>query len=152
MFNNNNMKTIYLILILGIIVAGYFLVRALMRITKWIINYKKLGHKEFMERLKKGAENITPTQKTKAELSGTIITLIGVTIGLIATTIVRIDGVWYWVCLILLGSWIITFFSLLGKWQLYRIQKKQDEIMKELNNQGGSTSNDEQSLLKPQTP
>lgn len=146
------MKTIYLILILGIIVAGYFLVRALMRITKWIINYKKLGHKEFMERLKKGAENITPTQKTKAELSGTIITLIGVTIGLIATTIVRIDGVWYWVCLILLGSWIITFFSLLGKWQLYRIQKKQDEIMKELNNQGGSTSNDEQSLLKPQTP
>lgn len=123
-----------------------------MRITKWIINYKKLGHKEFMERLKKGAENITPTQKTKAELSGTIITLIGVTIGLIATTIVRIDGVWYWVCLILLGSWIITFFSLLGKWQLYRIQKKQDEIMKELNNQGGSTSNDEQSLLKPQTP
>lgn len=128
---------LYALLIIGIAIAGFFLLRALMIIGKAFVriirNYRKLGHEEFMRRLKDGAERITPLQKTKVELKGIIITTIGILAGLIATPIVRINGVWFWVELILIGSLIISLFQLLGKWQLYRIQKKQDEIMNQLN-------------------
>jgi len=103
-----------------------------MGLIKLIKNYRELGHNEFMRRLKEGFEKISPSQKIKAELNGTIIVLIGIVVGLIVTPIVRIEGVWYWAELILFGSLIITLFQLLGKWQLYQIQKKQDEILKKL--------------------
>ncbi len=103
-----------------------------MGLIKLISNYIKLGHKEFWRRFKEGTEKITPTQKTKGELSGIIIIAIGIIIGLIVTPIIKISGVWYWAELILLGSLIMVLFQLMGKLQMYKIQKEQDKIMEEL--------------------
>ena len=122
----------YIIYGIGILIAGYFLIKALKRIVKGIRNYRKLGKEEFMKRLIEGAEKITPTQKTRAELSGLIISQIGIICGLIVLPIIRLKNIWWWGEILLVGAFIIGLFGILGKWQLYRIQKKQDDIMKEL--------------------
>ncbi len=129
-------KPIYILWILGILVASYFLIKAIIVIIKGTIriikNYRKLGKKEFFKRLKEGAERITPIQKTKAEIRGNIISLAGILTGLIATPIIRISGVWFWVEVVLLGALILQVVAILGKWQLYNLYKKQDKIMEEL--------------------
>ena len=119
--------------IIGILIALYFFYKALKRIIKGIINYRKLGKEEFVRRLKKGFDEITPTQRTRGELNGIIISLLGMLIGLVVVAIYRIAGFWYWIELSLLGGTILTVWQLIGKVQQYRILKKQDEIMKELN-------------------
>jgi len=131
-----DIRIIYILLVLGILIAGFFLIRALIIIIRGpiriISNYRKLGRKEFMKRLGEGFEKITPAQRSKGELRGIIISIIGIIIGLIVTPIIRIEGVWYWVEVILLGSLILTIFQLIGKLQLYKVQKKQDEIIQSL--------------------
>jgi hypothetical protein len=126
----------YSLLILGIFIALVFLLRALQVIILGLIriikNFRKLGRKEFMNKLKDGVERISPIQKTKAELRGMIITLLGIITGLIATPIIRVKGVWFWVEIILVGSFIISIVQLISKMQLYSVQKKQDEIIKSL--------------------
>jgi hypothetical protein len=128
-----NFKWYYSFWIIGILLAGYFLLRALKRIVKGIISYRKLGKEEFMKRLKDGFDAITPTQKTRGELKGIIISLVGMVLGLIMLAIFRIEHIWFWVELSLLGGAIITTWQLIGKLQQYRILKKQDKIMEELN-------------------
>lgn len=123
--------TIVLIIIFSLI--GIFFLKSLSSIFRLIKNYGKLGHKEFMDRFKEGFEMITPTQKTKAELNGIIITLIGIIIGIIVTIKIRLENVWYWILIILAGSFLMTLFQLISKWQLYQIQKKQDDIITKLN-------------------
>lgn len=130
------MKFIYILLWIGIAIAAFFLVRALRIIVigfvRLVKNYRKLGKKEFMERLNEGVQKITPTQKVRAELNGLIINMIGMIAGLVATPIFKIQGVWFWVEIILAGSLLLTGFQFLGKWQMYILQKKQDEIMRKL--------------------
>lgn len=126
-------KLIYIPWIIGILIAGYFLLKAIIRIVKGIISFRKLGKKEFMIRLKDGFDSITPTQRTKGEIRGIVISLIGMILGIVMMAIFRIKGVWFWVEFSLLGGTIITAFQLIGKIQQYRILKKQDKIMEELN-------------------
>ena len=104
-----------------------------MNIIKLIKNYRKLGKEEFWKRFREGVNQITPTQKTKGEINGIIIMLIGITLGLIATPIIRISGIWFWIEIILIGSLIMSIFQLIGKLQLYKNYKAQDKIMEELN-------------------
>jgi len=125
----------YLPWIIGILVVTYFLIRALIRIVKGIISYRKLGKQEFMKRLKKGFDDITPTQRTKGEINGIVISLMGMVLGLIIVPIFRIEHFWFWIELSLLGGVIITGWQLIGKLQQLRVLKKQDEIMEELNKQ-----------------
>ena len=125
-------KLLYIPWIIGIVIASYFLYRALKRIIKGIINYRKLGREEFVKRLKDGFDAITPTQRTRGELNGIIVSLIGMVIGLIIVPMYRIKGFWYWIELSLLGGTIITVWQLIGKIQQYRILKKQDKIMEKL--------------------
>lgn len=101
---------------------------------KILRKYLELGHHDFKKKFIEGFEKLTPAQITRAELNGIIIILIGITMGLVITPIVRIQGVWYWAEIILIGSFIVTIIQLISKWQLYRIQKKQDEIMKNILN------------------
>jgi hypothetical protein len=68
---------IYVPWIIGTLIATYFLYRALKRIVKGIISYRKLGKEEFKKRLKEGFESITPTQKSKGELQGLWIMQLG---------------------------------------------------------------------------
>lgn len=122
--------TIILIILFSII--GIFFMKTLAPFYRILKNYRKLGKEEFMKRLKDGAEAITPVQKTKAQLNGKIITLLGILIGIVATPIVKIEGVWFWVLIILVGSLLVSGFDLLGTWQLYKVQKQQDAILNSL--------------------
>jgi hypothetical protein len=130
-------KLIYIPWILGILLAGYFLLKAIIRIVKGIISFRKLGKKEFMNRLKDGFDSITPTQRAVGELRGIVISLIGMILGIIIMAIFRIEHIWFWVEFSLIGGAIITIFQLIGKIQQYRILKKQDKIMEELNKENG---------------
>lgn len=127
-----NRYIIYGLLVVGISIAAYFLLKALKRIITGLKNLAELGAEEFMRRLKDGAERISPLQKTKAELNGIVISFIGLVVGFVATPIIRIEGVWFWVEIVLTGSLILTGTQLLSKLQLHAIQKKQDEVMKSL--------------------
>ena len=81
----------------------------------------ELTFKEFMDRWKKGVEGITPLQQTKATISGTYITLAGIVLGIIAS-IIAFKVMW-WVVVILIGAFIITFMQLVGLWQKMRLFK-----------------------------
>lgn len=126
-------KLIYIPWIIGILLVSYYLFRTLRRIIKGIINFRKLGKEEFMKRLKDGFDSITPTQRTKGELKGIVISLIGMILGIIMMAIFRIEHIWFWVEFSLGGGAIITIWQLIGKMQNYRMLKKQDKIMEELN-------------------
>jgi predicted PurR-regulated permease PerM len=129
---NFDWKWGYLPWIIGIVIALLVLIYALRRIIKGIISYRRLGKKEFMNRLKDGFDNITATQKTKAELRGIVISLIGMILGIVVMSIFRIKNIWFWAIISLVGGVIITIVQLIGKIQQYRIYKKQDDIMKDL--------------------
>lgn len=94
-----------------------------MGLIRIIKKYKELGHKEFMKRLKEGAEKITPLQQTKATLQGSWIITIGIVFGIVANAIIRIKGFWYWVEIILVGSLFVQGVSLLGTYQKYWVLK-----------------------------
>jgi len=128
-------KLSYIPWIIGIVIASYFLYRALKRIIKGIINYRKLGREEFVKRLKDGFDAITPTQRTRGELNGIVVSLIGLLIGAIVVPIYRVEGFWYWVEISLIGGVILTVWQLIAKVQQYRILKKQDKIMEDLQKQ-----------------
>ena len=132
------MNVWYYISAVGSLIAIYFLYKALRRIIKGIISYRKLGKEEFIKRLQKGFDGITPTQRVKGELNGVYITLLGMVTGLVVVPIVRLTGIWYWAELLLLGGLVMTVWQLIGKLQQYRILKKQDEIMKELEEQNAN--------------
>ena len=127
-----NFQLIYIPWAIGILIATYFLFRAVKRIIKGIINYRKLGREEFMKRLSQGFDNISPTQKAKAEIRGIIISLVGLVAGIITFSIVRVENIWWWAILIMLGGLVITGIQLVGKIQQYRAFKKQDEIFKQV--------------------
>lgn len=85
-----------------------------------------------MRRLKDGFDSISPTTRTRAEIKGIVISLTGMILGLVIMVIYRIERVWFWVSLSLLGGVVLTVWQLIGKMQNYRMLKKQDKIMEEL--------------------
>ena len=93
----------------------------------------KLSFKQFMKRWGKGIEGITPLQQTTTQLLGIWITMTGIIAGIVVNALVRMEGVWWWVEIILVGSLIVTAVSLLGLYQKYKIYKRVDEEMKKLN-------------------
>lgn len=103
-----------------------------MGIIKLIKNYWKLGHKEFMKRAKEGAEAVTPLQQAKANLLGQWIVILGLSMGVIVTPVIKIKGIWVWGEVILVGTFIISIISLLSMYQRYWALKKQEEIIKRL--------------------
>jgi len=77
---------------------------------------EQVSWKEAMIRFKKGVEDITPSQKLKYDMRGTLITLIGFILSLIVVIIKRNDiGILsYGLILIFIGSSISTFVKYLG--------------------------------------
>ena len=71
----------------------------------------QLTYKEYMERWKKGIEQVTPLQQAQAQFKSTIIMLIGILAGIIIT-ISQFEKLW-WVMLILCGAFGVTVFQLL---------------------------------------
>lgn len=91
----------------------------------------KLTWKEFFSRWKQGIEGITPLQKLKTQLTATKIQLLGIILGIIATSI-GYKYLW-WVTIILIGALINTGVQYLGlKEQIKRI-KNYEEDCEEIN-------------------
>lgn len=89
----------------------------------------QLTYKEYMERWKKGIEQVTPLQQTRAQYRSTIIMLIGILAGIIISA-ANFKKLW-WVLLILVGAFGVTGFQLLGLWQKKRVLEAYDKVVEE---------------------
>jgi len=94
-------------------------------------NGDELTFKEFIKSWKNGIEGSTPLQQTKITLWFMIPILVGLFYGFFATIFSKM----YWLALVLFGSFPITVIQLIATWQRYKIQKKVEETMKELEEQ-----------------
>lgn len=94
---------------------------------------KPVKTKEFLTRWKQGIEGITPLQSTKTSIMGNWITLTGVIAGMIVNALVRIGNQWWWIEIILLGSFILIGIQMISLLQKYWKLKKTEEVMKQLN-------------------
>ena len=95
---------------------------------------EKLNSKQFFKRWGEGIEGITPLQQTKTQLMGTWITITGIVAGIVVNVLIRIEDMWWWITIILVGSLIITGVQMIGTYQKYKMQKKANELMKEAMN------------------
>jgi hypothetical protein len=95
----------------------------------------KLEFRQFMSRWRKGVEGITPLQQSKTNLMGIWIVITGLIAGMITMALVRLEGIWWWSEIIMVGSMIITLVQFLGAYQKYRTHKKIEETTKELQNE-----------------
>ncbi len=89
----------------------------------------KLTFKEFITRWKIGIEGITPLQKTKVQLTGTKITLIGLFLGL-CVTIYGWKNLW-WVAIILTGAILNTGVQYLATKQQKKLYQTIEDNFKE---------------------
>ncbi len=89
----------------------------------------KLTFKEFMTRWKGGIENVTPLQKTKIQLTGTKITLLGLFLGL-CVSIYGWKNLW-WVGIILIGALINTGVQYLATKQQKKLYQTIEDNFKE---------------------
>lgn len=114
----------FLIIIIRVKVRGFF----------WKArDGSELTLRQFFKRWRKGIEGITPLQQTRSQLLGTWIIITGIVSGLIINLLVRIEHQWYWVSIVLVGSLIITITNMIGTYQKYKIHKKVEQTIKELN-------------------
>ncbi len=90
----------------------------------------KLTYKEFIGKWKKGIEGITPLQKIKTQITATRISLLGIFLGLIITSIAY-KQLW-WIAIILLGALINTGVQYLGLAQQRNILLKHEENCEEM--------------------
>ena len=89
----------------------------------------KLTSKEFIDKWKVGIENITPLQKTKTQLTGTKITLLGLVLGL-CVTIYGWKNLW-WVAIILVGAILTTGVQYLATKQQKKLYQDIEDKFKE---------------------
>lgn len=92
-----------------------------------------INWKEFLKRWKKGIEGITPLQQAKMNLLGIWITVTGIITGIIVNLLIRMENIWYWVLIILIGSLILTLVQMIGIYQKYSKFKQIEKAMVEVN-------------------
>jgi len=86
----------------------------------------KLDAKQFFKKWGAGIEGITPAQKTKTQLLGTKITLVGLGLGL-GVSIYGWENLW-WVGIVLIGAIINTGVQYLGLRQQVNMFKEMDQF------------------------
>ena len=115
-----------------ILIILIIFIRVKIRKFFWLTrNGDELSFKEFLTYWKNGIEGTTPLQQTKIILWCMIPIIAGIIMGIVVSSFSKM----WWIVLILIGSLPITLIQLLATWQKYKIQKKVDETMKELENQ-----------------
>jgi len=101
---------------------------------KLIKNYKKLGHKKFMQRWKRGIEGITPLQQVNSQITFTLIMIVGI-LGGFVITLTNLKNLW-WLCIILFaagGNTLVSLTSLYQKrFMLQKYDTKIEEYCKEV--------------------
>ena len=80
---------------------------------------KELTFKEFLQRWRRGMENVTPLQQVNLQINATFIIIIGLCAGIVIS-IIGIKNLW-WLMLILIGGLFNTLIQMLGLWQRKQI-------------------------------
>ena len=91
----------------------------------------ELTFKQFMSKWKTGIENITPVQKLKTQMNGTMITIIGLIAGL-SISLINIKTLW-WLSIILVGGIITTGMQYISYYQQYKVLKNIECMMNDVN-------------------
>ena len=78
--------------------------------------------KEWLQRWKRGINNITPLQQTNIQIQGTFIIILGLCAGIVIS-ILGFKTLW-WLMIILIGGLFNTAIQLLGLWQKKIILKR----------------------------
>jgi len=99
----------------------------------------ELTIKEFFKNWGKGIEGLTNLQQVKTQMLGTWIVITGVSSGIIINVLTRIKNQWEWITVVLAGSLIITLTSMVGLYQRYKILKRVEDTMKEIQNESMET-------------
>jgi hypothetical protein len=99
-----------------------------MGLAKLIKNYRELGSKEFFRRWKEGAEQATPLDQTKAQLTFTKMTLVGIACGFVVS-IINGKNLW-WLAIILGAAFGNTYVSYIGLKQKAKLLINIEETMK----------------------
>ena len=107
---------------------------------------EELSFKGFFKMWGKGVEGITPLQQAKASILGVWIVLTGLISGIIVNCIVRLKDTWWWLTIILVGSLFLTLIQTVGFYQRYKILKRVEDQVKQLNN-GVENENDNQEAI-----
>ena len=101
-----------------------------MGLIKLINNYRTLGHKEFMIRWKAGIEQATPLEQTKAQVTFTRITLIGIALGF-AVSVYSAKNLW-WLAIIMVGAFGNTYVGYVGlKQKVKLLEQFEQPLVKE---------------------
>jgi len=121
-----------------LIVLAFVLIGIRVRVKKRKFFWKdkrgnELSFKEFFGRWKSGVAGINPLQQIKIQLMGIWITLTGIISGIVVNALIRMENIWWWVEIILVGSLIITGVQMLGTYQKYLSLKAVQKVMDDLN-------------------
>jgi len=93
---------------------------------------RKLTFRQFLRRWRSGVEGITPLQQSKTSLMGIWITMTGIISGIVVNALVRMENIWWWVEIILIGSLVLTTVQFISILQKYYIHKKVEETMRQI--------------------
>lgn len=103
----------------------------------------ELSFKEFISRWKKGIEGINPYQQRIAQMNSTIISMIGIILGIIMISCFYFTATW-WVLIILCAGLFNSFIQYIGlKQQMMALepiyypdkaQKRMDKLNKKIQN------------------
>ena len=105
-----------------------------MSLLKLIKNYRTLGHKEFMAKWKAGIAQSTPLQQTKAQMTFTKVTLVGIALGFIVG-IYSFKNLW-WLAIILGAAFGNTYISYIGLKQKVKLLEQFEITTKEVKENG----------------
>jgi hypothetical protein len=122
-------------LYLWILIILFILITLRVKIRKYFWKDRagnKLTFKQFIQRWKVGVQGITPLQSTKTQLMGIWITITGIIAGIVVNILIRLENMWWWILIILLGSLILTGIQFLTTLQKYWKFKLIDIQMKEI--------------------
>jgi hypothetical protein len=117
-----------------IVIILFILIRTKIRGYFWKVRKtgEQLKFRQFLGRWRKGIEGITNLQIARTNLWGNRIMILGITLGIIINSVVRLKNEWYWIEIILWGSLILTIMQWVSFKQKFWKLREIDRVSKSL--------------------
>ena len=106
---------------------------------------EKLTIRQFFKRWGRGIEGVTYMQQLKMQIWGIWVNFLGLALGIIVMSIARPKDLWWWLVIILGAGLFLNFISFIGVYQKFKIQRRIDQTIKELNKESNELIHDEAS-------
>jgi glycopeptide antibiotics resistance protein len=108
---------------------------------------EKLTIRQFFKRWGRGIEGVTYMQQLKMQIWGIWVNFLGLALGIIVMSIARPKDLWWWLVIILGAGLFLNFISFIGVYQKFKIQRRIDKTIKELNKESNETIHDESGYI-----